>query len=210
MLTNYISNPGAVPNAAQRIDALQQYFIFCKKMSDAAGRFYILTLKTSDELQVFERSPTKNVDLIEPSQNPFLIQLRIFTELTDFVKKLSAPDTLNTYLCKTDMKTQQTEMLLNLTTLTTTLSKLPAETSLVLPILTTEDDASPENQPQGSSANKKRKSIELKQPSIEENTKKCIFCFSVSTPVWRTGPAGPKSLCNACGIRFAKKVRSEA
>nr|GFA11272.1 GATA transcription factor 17 [Tanacetum cinerariifolium] len=24
-------------------------------------------------------------------------------------------------------------------------------------------------------------------------------------PLWRAGPAGPKSLCNACGIRFNKK-----
>jgi len=112
------------------------------------------------------------------------------------------------------MKTQQTEMLLNLTTLTTALSKQP-ETSIVYshqPHTTEEEPSNIQvDAGLGSVFNKKRKSIELKQANInEENTKKCIFCFSVSTPVWRTGPAGPKSLCNACGIRFAKKVRSEA
>nr|CAD1845011.1 unnamed protein product [Ananas comosus var. bracteatus] len=25
------------------------------------------------------------------------------------------------------------------------------------------------------------------------------------TPLWRTGPDGPKSLCNACGIRYRKE-----
>ena len=31
-----------------------------------------------------------------------------------------------------------------------------------------------------------------------------------STPVWRAGPLGPKTLCNACGVRYmkvAKRVR---
>jgi len=214
MLSNYLCNPSAIPNAPQRMEAIQQYFIFCKKMSDAASRFYLLTLKTSDELQLLEHTMAKNVDLIEHYKKKLAIQIRIFTELTDFVKKLSAPDTLNTYLCKTDMKTQQTEMLLNLTTLTTALSKQP-ETSIVYshqPHTTEEEPSNIQvDAGLGSVFNKKRKSIELKQANInEENTKKCIFCFSVSTPVWRTGPAGPKSLCNACGIRFAKKVRSEA
>jgi len=102
------------------------------------------------------------------------------------------------------MRTQQTEMLLNLTTLTTTASGKQSEA----PHLQTDEELA---DIQLGSGNKKRKSIELKQPNItDENTKKCIFCSSASTPVWRTGPAGPKSLCNACGIRFAKKVRSEA
>lgn len=34
----------------------------------------------------------------------------------------------------------------------------------------------------------------------------CTLCGTTKTPLWRTGPEGPKSLCNACGIR-AKKNR---
>eukprot|EP00250_Pteridium_aquilinum_P005138 c15278_g1_i1 orf=677-2137(+) len=37
--------------------------------------------------------------------------------------------------------------------------------------------------------------------------KACTFCGTTKTPMWRSGPQGPKSLCNACGIRF-KKYRS--
>ncbi|KAJ0079846.1 hypothetical protein Patl1_22292 [Pistacia atlantica] len=39
------------------------------------------------------------------------------------------------------------------------------------------------------------------------NIKYCTDCKTTKTPLWRGGPAGPKSLCNACGIRHRKKKR---
>ncbi|KAL3528709.1 hypothetical protein ACH5RR_008031 [Cinchona calisaya] len=30
----------------------------------------------------------------------------------------------------------------------------------------------------------------------------CLHCGSEKTPQWRTGPMGPKTLCNACGVRY--------
>ncbi|KAK9756890.1 hypothetical protein RND81_01G127600 [Saponaria officinalis] len=38
--------------------------------------------------------------------------------------------------------------------------------------------------------------------------KKCSDCQTTTTPLWRGGPAGPKTLCNACGIKFHKKRRA--
>lgn len=35
-------------------------------------------------------------------------------------------------------------------------------------------------------------------------TRMCTDCKTVKTPLWRNGPQGPKSLCNACGIRYKK------
>ncbi|KAF8388339.1 hypothetical protein HHK36_027005 [Tetracentron sinense] len=32
--------------------------------------------------------------------------------------------------------------------------------------------------------------------------RKCEHCFAEKTPQWRAGPLGPKTLCNACGVRF--------
>ncbi|KAL8143796.1 hypothetical protein V2J09_016828 [Rumex salicifolius] len=32
--------------------------------------------------------------------------------------------------------------------------------------------------------------------------RKCTHCQVQKTPQWRTGPLGPKTLCNACGVRF--------
>ncbi|XP_059300446.1 GATA transcription factor 11-like isoform X1 [Lycium ferocissimum] len=32
--------------------------------------------------------------------------------------------------------------------------------------------------------------------------KKCTHCEITETPQWREGPLGPKTLCNACGVRY--------
>eukprot|EP00241_Pyramimonas_parkeae_P012947 CAMPEP_0114270712 /NCGR_PEP_ID=MMETSP0058-20121206/27403_1 /TAXON_ID=36894 /ORGANISM="Pyramimonas parkeae, CCMP726" /LENGTH=282 /DNA_ID=CAMNT_0001389505 /DNA_START=180 /DNA_END=1028 /DNA_ORIENTATION=+ len=32
--------------------------------------------------------------------------------------------------------------------------------------------------------------------------RKCANCFTEKTPLWRNGPFGAKTLCNACGVRF--------
>nr|GLL33907.1 GATA transcription factor 11-like [Ipomoea trifida] len=32
--------------------------------------------------------------------------------------------------------------------------------------------------------------------------KKCTHCEVTKTPQWREGPMGPKTLCNACGVRY--------
>ncbi|KAL0924706.1 hypothetical protein M5K25_005558 [Dendrobium thyrsiflorum] len=32
--------------------------------------------------------------------------------------------------------------------------------------------------------------------------RRCSHCLSHRTPQWRAGPLGPKTLCNACGVRF--------
>ncbi|KAL1217418.1 GATA transcription factor 21 [Cardamine amara subsp. amara] len=36
----------------------------------------------------------------------------------------------------------------------------------------------------------------------------CSDCNTTKTPLWRSGPRGPKSLCNACGIRQRKARRA--
>ncbi|KAJ1442801.1 Zinc finger, GATA-type [Sesbania bispinosa] len=41
-------------------------------------------------------------------------------------------------------------------------------------------------------------------------TRVCSDCNTSSTPLWRSGPMGPKSLCNACGIRQRKARRAMA
>lgn len=32
--------------------------------------------------------------------------------------------------------------------------------------------------------------------------RKCQHCGAEKTPQWRAGPSGPKTLCNACGVRY--------
>ncbi|KAL6967246.1 hypothetical protein U1Q18_033050 [Sarracenia purpurea var. burkii] len=40
----------------------------------------------------------------------------------------------------------------------------------------------------------------LKRP--EHTMKRCFHCEVTKTPQWREGPMGPKTLCNACGVRY--------
>ncbi|XP_059454277.1 GATA transcription factor 21-like [Corylus avellana] len=42
------------------------------------------------------------------------------------------------------------------------------------------------------------------------STRVCADCNTTTTPLWRSGPRGPKSLCNACGIRQRKARRAMA
>lgn len=32
--------------------------------------------------------------------------------------------------------------------------------------------------------------------------RRCLHCQADKTPQWRAGPKGPKTLCNACGVRY--------
>ncbi|KAK7290442.1 hypothetical protein RIF29_04873 [Crotalaria pallida] len=41
-----------------------------------------------------------------------------------------------------------------------------------------------------------------KVTTIASIGRKCHHCGTENTPQWRTGPHGPKTLCNACGVRF--------
>lgn len=43
---------------------------------------------------------------------------------------------------------------------------------------------------------------QLKNKEKIGDLKKCTHCQVEKTPQWRTGPLGPKTLCNACGVRF--------
>ncbi|WCJ34832.1 GATA transcription factor 29 [Euphorbia peplus] len=36
--------------------------------------------------------------------------------------------------------------------------------------------------------------------------KTCKICSTNDTPMWRKGPLGPKTLCNACGIKYRKEA----
>ncbi|XP_057782528.1 uncharacterized protein LOC131000558 isoform X1 [Salvia miltiorrhiza] len=42
----------------------------------------------------------------------------------------------------------------------------------------------------------------LTVPDPAHQVKKCAHCQSTKTPLWREGPLGPKTLCNACGVQY--------
>ncbi|CAN6842157.1 unnamed protein product [Brassica oleracea] len=60
-------------------------------------------------------------------------------------------------------------------------------------------------------AKKKRQRKNKDQSSVSDSPQQfnadgtirmCTHCETTKTPQWREGPCGPKTLCNACGVRF--------
>ncbi|KAL9272266.1 GATA transcription factor 1-like protein [Drosera capensis] len=49
-----------------------------------------------------------------------------------------------------------------------------------------------------------KKEIKVSKPKKLSSAigRKCQHCLSETTPQWRLGPNGPKTLCNACGVRY--------
>lgn len=45
------------------------------------------------------------------------------------------------------------------------------------------------------------KEVEVVQQQQQQG-RRCSHCLSQRTPQWRAGPLGPKTLCNACGVRY--------
>ncbi|KAF5726186.1 GATA transcription factor 12 [Tripterygium wilfordii] len=81
---------------------------------------------------------------------------------------------------------------------------------LVLSPTSSSSESSPEllfPAPHPTSGNKTVKAITPKKKDSGEvggigDGRKCLHCATDKTPQWRTGPMGPKTLCNACGVRY--------
>ncbi|KAL6981717.1 GATA-binding factor 2 [Sarracenia purpurea var. burkii] len=46
------------------------------------------------------------------------------------------------------------------------------------------------------------RSLQSSSETSQAVVRRCTHCASEKTPQWRTGPLGPKTLCNACGVRY--------
>jgi len=60
------------------------------------------------------------------------------------------------------------------------------------------------------SSSRMRKPFHKRRPAhMDKNMLFCHFCGRKETPEWRKGPSGPATLCNACGLQWAKKMRAQ-
>lgn len=58
------------------------------------------------------------------------------------------------------------------------------------------------SQSESENSTQKRENHRQSSPIPEGRVRRCTHCASEKTPQWRTGPLGPKTLCNACGVRY--------
>uniref|UniRef100_A0A0C9S8E3 GATA transcription factor n=1 Tax=Wollemia nobilis TaxID=56998 RepID=A0A0C9S8E3_9CONI len=49
---------------------------------------------------------------------------------------------------------------------------------------------------------KAQEALAQQQQQQQPPPRRCSHCLVQKTPQWRAGPLGPKTLCNACGVRF--------
>ncbi|KAG8908516.1 blue light receptor [Tulasnella sp. 403] len=48
-----------------------------------------------------------------------------------------------------------------------------------------------------------------KRKGVVEHRYVCVTCGRTDSPEWRKGPLGPKTLCNACGLRHSKRTKKK-
>ncbi|WOG91669.1 hypothetical protein DCAR_0310919 [Daucus carota subsp. sativus] len=91
-----------------------------------------------------------------------------------------------------------------------------ADSELILPkkeeIVELKNEKSKQEQQQRNGEEKKvnnntnKLMMEIQEESLEDRNgqqgRRCTHCLSQKTPQWRAGPLGPKTLCNACGVRY--------
>jgi|UniRef100_A0A7S1SWL9 hypothetical protein len=85
------------------------------------------------------------------------------------------------------------------------------------PVESNSVDSEPEVPIRESSSRTSKKARKAPQP-VKNNPKtalakgkgkgrqSCLQCFTFSTPQWREGPQGARTLCNACGVRYRKQL----
>ncbi|XP_052170862.1 LOW QUALITY PROTEIN: GATA transcription factor 12-like [Diospyros lotus] len=73
---------------------------------------------------------------------------------------------------------------------------------LVLSPSSTEGPDSTETDIKKTPKPKKKEGGDNNTTSTGGEGRKCLHCATDKTPQWRTGPMGPKTLCNACGVRY--------
>ncbi|KAI8887791.1 GATA-domain-containing protein [Backusella circina FSU 941] len=75
----------------------------------------------------------------------------------------------------------------------------------LLPTLVAQEPFMNENIERANEINSNQPRKNKKKRVDNEVPKLCTDCGTTESPEWRKGPNGPKTLCNACGLRWSKK-----
>ncbi|PRQ51057.1 putative transcription factor C2C2-GATA family [Rosa chinensis] len=75
-------------------------------------------------------------------------------------------------------------------------------TTRLLHLITPNNSSEPKPAPKTTTSSQKKREGGNCNSGSDSSGRKCLHCASEKTPQWRTGPMGPKTLCNACGVRY--------
>ncbi|KAJ8694767.1 hypothetical protein PTI98_007417 [Pleurotus ostreatus] len=88
-------------------------------------------------------------------------------------------------------------------------SNLPASPALseVRPPSEEQPPPEPQQPPQEPTTNGTTPAAKKQTEEPSQDGQTCLGCKATSTPEWRRGPMGPRTLCNACGLVYAKMIK---
>ncbi|KAL7321702.1 white collar 2 type of transcription factor [Mucor circinelloides] len=169
-------------------------------------RHYLQQQQQLHQQQQHQQQQQQQTQINQSSRRPSIVSVKMDDQWNYSPSVASSSDLMNRY--QTEETNTITATTTTTSTATTTTNTATISTS-TMPIKTT---ATTTTASYSSSDNtlmnlpdvvrkdkwKRRK----KQPNVEYL---CTDCGATSSPEWRKGPHGPKTLCNACGLRWAKK-----
>ncbi|XP_054776171.1 GATA transcription factor 9-like [Prosopis cineraria] len=83
-----------------------------------------------------------------------------------------------------------------------------ADSELIFPNKKEKEEESKEGEAEAGEEEEAEKGMARKELESEVSNgqnpmpRRCSHCLAQRTPQWRAGPLGPKTLCNACGVRY--------
>lgn len=158
---------------------------------------------TCSQERFYHASNSDNISCKSHSLNPYKCSMRIFSN-SDSSSPFAVPFQLpEKYFLEAEGKLFDEEPVIEFSDRTLKGKNGPSSASLLL-------DCGPGKREltERICVNTWEVSKDEQHPASVSGSRTCSLCGTSKTPLWRSGPQGPKSLCNACGIRFKKAKRS--
>ncbi|KAI1392849.1 uncharacterized protein F4822DRAFT_143168 [Hypoxylon trugodes] len=162
------------------------------------------TMLTSSQSPAVFNQPSVDSQVMPPPERPTPLNIALTRENLEGVTAGNRPDSIRDKMARYEgaSHTDTIEMLTGLryvegersrgiTTGNSSPTLIKGDVGIAIPI-----DRDPRT-------GEKKKKLKVAEEYV------CTDCGTLDSPEWRKGPQGPKTLCNACGLRWAKKEKKK-
>ncbi|KAI2628000.1 hypothetical protein GGS26DRAFT_582877 [Hypomontagnella submonticulosa] len=162
------------------------------------------TMMTSSQSPAVFNQPNVDAQAMPPPERPTPLNIALTRENLEGVTAGNRPDSIRDKMARYEgaSHTDTIEMLTGLryvegersrgiTTGNSSPTLIKGDVGIAIPI-----DRDPRT-------GEKKKKLKVAEEYV------CTDCGTLDSPEWRKGPQGPKTLCNACGLRWAKKEKKK-